>query len=77
MKKRTWTRRRGLEGPLPLNTRVIARIVGHEELGWVRARAFDGPCLYDLQLDSGYQVLGVPATSVAEEEKLGQNEPDQ
>ena len=78
MKEKAWTRRWGRkEGQLELGTRVVAFVLGYEELGWVRGRAFAGPCLYDLQLDSGYQVIGIPATSVMEEEELGQNEPDQ
>ena len=72
---RAGARRRGLEGPLALRTRVVATIAGHEELGWIQGRSFDGPCRYDLQLDSGYQVIGIPAASVMEE--LGQLEPDE
>jgi len=66
LRKSRWTRRRGHGGPIALGTRVIATIVGHKELGWVRGRAFGFPCRYDILLDGGDKIIGLPATSVME-----------
>jgi hypothetical protein len=54
------------EGPLPLRTRVVVTIGGHEEWGWIQGRTFGGTCLYDIQFDAGHHIIGVPAASVLE-----------
>ena len=68
LRKKRWTRRRGQQHgePLALGTRVIVTVVIHEERGWVRGRSFDCPYSYDVLLDGGDEIIGLPQASVME-----------